>query len=587
MPFAAVSGFVRAFLAEAGIFLAIAAPALAGETSSSATSSLNPSTYGQEVTFTARVNGAQPTGSVTFMNGATTLGSGSLSLLDPSTSLGIMDSHTCALTVAGGVECWGSNTYGRLGNGNLGTNATTPSPVVGLSSGVVAVSVGTYNSCALTEDGAVKCWGRNNYGQLADGTTNDSDVPVDIAGLPDGITAVSVGGYHICALTNGGAVWCWGHNDAGQVGNGTFIDSPVPVAVQDLSSGVASIAAGFLHTCAITETGTAKCWGSNGNGKLGDGFATSRNTPVDVVGLPGPVAVISLQQNHTCAVTEAGAAYCWGYGNEGELGNSANGNSNTPVPVTGLDSGVATIEVGWAHTCAATTAGAAFCWGYNSQGQLGDGGTAQANTPQPVGGLSNVVALAAGQYHTCALTKLGAVACWGDNASGKLGDGNNPTDADTPRPVVGFVADGASVPAEAMLTTGDVRAGKRPITAHYGGDSGNGASVSPALTQVVMKGRTTTRAAVAPGKPDTGSLIRLKVRVKALSPAVGRPAGKVIVRDGRRKIGAFKVQNGKARIRIGGLEAGRHRLRIIYHGNRNWQQSRATKTFAVRLQDGQ
>ncbi|MCT8972663.1 chromosome condensation regulator RCC1 [Microbaculum marinisediminis] len=587
MPFAAVSRVLRTVLAHAalvpaGVALAIAGPALAGPMSIDVESSLNPSTYGQKVTFTARLDGGGPTGSVTFKDGSKTLGTGTLSLLDATTSLGIMANHTCALTAAGGVECWGVNTYGQLGNGNMGVNATTPVPVVGLESGIVAISVGFYNSCALTGTGTVKCWGRNQFGQLADGTTNDSDEPVDIPGLPDDITAVSVGGSHICALTDGGAAWCWGSNNAGQVGNGTVVDVPVPVTVQGLSSGVATIAAGFGHTCAITETGAAKCWGSNGDGKLGDGTTTPRQTPVDVIGLPGPVSVISLQQNHTCAVTQAGAAWCWGYGGEGELGNGANGNSASPVPVSGLGAGVATIEVGWAHTCAATEAGAAFCWGYNNAGQLGDGNApAQANTPQAVSGLSNVVTLAAGQYHTCAVTAAGAVMCWGDNANGKLGDGKNPTDSDTPVQIAGFGAGAALVPARAELKTRDVRGGKRPITVHYGGDSGNDPSVSPALTQVVRKGKSKTKAAVRPREPDTETHIRLRVRVKAVSPARGRPAGKLTVRDGSRKIGTFKVRRGRANVRLGTLDQGRHALKMLFRGNRDWKRSRVKKTVTV------
>ncbi|WP_436637692.1 chromosome condensation regulator RCC1 [Microbaculum sp. FT89] len=597
MRFAAVAGFVRASFPLSRIALAIAAlaglsigpvlaaPALAGSSPTALTSTPNPSTVGQTVTFSARVNGGAPTGTVTLKDGSKVLGSGTLRFRSDPRTISTGSTFTCALTVAGGVRCWGDNSSGQIGDGNAPNNAHVPMAVVGLASGVTAIDAGFHSACAVTAAGTVKCWGDNSSGQLGDGNApNDSDEPVDVLGLPAGIVAVAVSFQHACALTDGGAVWCWGGNMFGQLGDGNMgVDSASPVPVQGLSSGVVAIATGPQSTCAITETGAARCWGSNVHGKLGDGTQTNRDTPVDVIGLPGPVAAIKPANNHTCAVTKAGAAWCWGDGTSGELGNGDNANSNAPVAVIGLGSGVAAIDTAWGYSCAATDAGTAFCWGNNTYGQLGNGGAPIAtNTPVPVIGFAgSTAALAGGSFHSCALTRSSAVKCWGNDNWGQLGDGNAPTDSDIPVDVVGFGHGTALVRAEATISTTKLRGGKRRITAQYGSDGVYDATAFPPLTQVVRKGKTATKIAVRPGKPNARSLVRLKVRVKALSPARGHPAGRLIVRDGRHKVGTFKVRRGRANVRLGALEPGRHALKTIFRGNGNWKPSRAKTSVTI------
>jgi alpha-tubulin suppressor-like RCC1 family protein len=369
----------------------------------------------------------------------------SLRPLQNITAITACEDHTCALTAGGGVKCWGENADGQLGNGKW-TDSGTPVDVVGLTSGVVAIGAGAYHTCALTTGGGVKCWGDNGYGQLGDGTTTGSSTPVNVVGLASGVAAIATGWDHTCALTTGGGVKCWGVNSDGQLGDGTTTQRSAAVDVVGLTSGVAAIAGGWYHTCALTTGGGVKCWGYNSQGQLGDGTTAQRSTPLDVVGLASGVAAIAAGAYHTCALTAGGGVKCWGYNVYGQLGDGTMTRRTTPVDVVGLASGVAAIAAGRYHTCAVTAGGGAKCWGYNGYGELGDGTTTQRSTPLDVVGLaSGVAAIAAGGYHTCALTG-GRVKCWGWNAYGQLGDGTT-TQRSTPLDVVGLAGGVAAIAA--------------------------------------------------------------------------------------------------------------------------------------------
>lgn len=279
--------------------------------------------------------------------------------------------HTCALTTAGGVVCWGENTWGQLGNGSK-TNSLVPVPVTGLSSGVVAISAGDRHTCALTSAGGVKCWGYNANGQLGNNSMIDTTVPLDVSGLISGVIAIVAAGGHSCAVTSAGAVKCWGWNSTGQLGNGSATDSPIPVAVTALPSNVVAITGGYGHTCAMTSGGTVTCWGRNDYGQVSN------------VGALGGVSfsAVSTTSLHTCGLTAIGGGVCWGYGQSGELGNNAATSSSIPVNVTGLGSGLAAISAGGSHSCAITSSGGIACWGYNIYGQLGNNSI--VNSPVPV-----------------------------------------------------------------------------------------------------------------------------------------------------------------------------------------------------------
>jgi len=331
--------------------------------------------------------------------------------------------HTCAVTTAGGVKCWGTGGGGRLGDG-LNTTSTAPVDVFGLTSGVIKISAGSGHTCAVTTAGGVKCWGSGASGQLGDGLSTTSGTPVAVSGLT-GVTSISAGSSHTCAVTAGGAK-CWGNNNNGLLGDGSITARSTPVDVSGLTTGVGSISAGSAHTCAVTTAGGAKCWGSGSYGRLGDGATSTRYTPVDVTDLTTGVASISAAGTYTCAVTTAGGAKCWGQNTNGQLGDGSTTTRTTPVNVSSLSA--VSISTGSSHACAVTTAGGVKCWGSNSLGQLGTGNTTNSRTPVDVAGLtSGVGSISVNWSDSCALVTSGGAKCWGTNNNGILGDGTTTT----------------------------------------------------------------------------------------------------------------------------------------------------------------
>jgi len=288
------------------------------------------------------------------------------------------------------------------------------------------LSSGLLHTCVVTQDGGVKCWGNNDDGQLGNGTfyngVNREDA-VAISGLSD-VVAVSAGGNHNCAITSVGAVKCWGQNSYGQLGDGVGeygLNSNVPVDVIGLGSDVVAVSLGRSHSCAITTLGAVKCWGYNGAGQLGDGTRTNSNITVDVVGVGG-AHLISAGDGHTCAATAGAGVLCWGDNDQGALGNATTISSNLPVAVTGLTEPIISLATGYAHSCAVTDAGLVKCWGYNSQGELGIGSTTDSAVPVQIASLSDIALISAGNQFTCALNSAGFTACWGNNTYSQLGN---------------------------------------------------------------------------------------------------------------------------------------------------------------------
>ena len=426
--------------------------------------------------------------------------------------------HTCAVTNGGAIQCWGWNVYGGLGDGTT-TDRLAPVQVIGLTSGVTASAAGPYQTCAVTTGGALKCWGGNQFGQLGDGTTVPPfrATPAPVSGLDSGVVAVTASYYHTCALTSGGAVLCWGANFNGRLGDGTTADRLTPVAVSGLSSGVVALSGGAHHTCAVTSVGAVLCWGANFDGQLGDGTTTDRLTPVAVSGLASGVVAVSAGLYHTCAVTSGGALTCWGNNANGQLGDGTTvpAYRPTPAPVTGLGIGVSAVAAGEGHTCALTTVGAVLCWGANANGQVGDGSTTERATPVPVSALVTAAkAITAGQWHTCALTVSGTVTCWGYNGSGGLGDGTT-SDRHTPVIVTGFEG------AAPTITTANPPAGKvaGPYLLALAATGGASPYSWTLVSGTIPPGLTLSAQGVLSGKPLLAGTYAFRIRVTGADAA--------------------------------------------------------------------
>jgi alpha-tubulin suppressor-like RCC1 family protein len=355
--------------------------------------------------------------------------------------------HTCALTTNETIKCWGLNTRGQVGDGTSGNLRTLPVDVLESLGGptlgvVVQVAAGGAHTCALLDTGSVKCWGRNEEGQLGDGAGGGvgdfSASPVDVSGLTS-VASISSGTGHTCAVTNTGGATCWGDNASGQLGDGTNTEATTPVDVSGLASGVAAVSAGESHTCAVLTTGQVRCWGQNSFGQLGDNSNSPSNTPVTVCsdaacsGALAGISDVSAGGLHACARTSSGGAKCWGFNGAGQLGDNSLADRDTPVNVSGLTSGVIQVSAGREHTCARTSGGGAKCWGRNTQGQVGDASNTDRDEPVDVSGLtSGTATLSAGGFHSCAVRSGAGVFCWGRNVDGQLGIGSIGTKQNAP-----------------------------------------------------------------------------------------------------------------------------------------------------------
>ena len=352
-------------------------------------------------------------------------------------------------TIAGTVDA-GDGTYSASFTGTVagtvltvsatinGAPVTSSLPTVRVLAPLVVASVplsaGVAHACEIRSGGAVWCWGGNAAGQLGDGTTTDAVMPVQVA-TAQSFVAVSAGDDHTCALTSAGSAWCWGGNAVGQLGDGTINPSLSPVAVTGGLQFVQLIAGGGF-TCGRVATGEAYCWGGNGNGQLGDGTNAPHGAPAIVTGGLTFASLALFGNNHACGLTTVGAAYCWGYNFDGELGNGANADSWVPSAVSGGLT-FAAITAGTFHSCGLTAGGVTYCWGDNNVAQLGYGAVPTDSwTPGVVQGGASFTTIIAGGGHTCGIVSGGSLQCWGYNQEGALGDGTRTTRL-APAPVSG------------------------------------------------------------------------------------------------------------------------------------------------------
>lgn len=376
--------------------------------------------------------------------------------------LSILMSGTIALTVLFGTSqsaradsinqlaSWGYGTYGELGNGST---SSSPVPVSVTTSGVLngktisQVSSGRNMTCVLDTAGLAYCWGGNSDGQLGNGTTTSSNVPV-VVSMPDGVrfSSISVGAAHVCAVSTTGAGYCWGWSGQGELGGATpvspfTVTTPQPVTMPT-GKTFRSISAGNRYTCAVTTDNLGYCWGLNGDSQLGIGSGSGTGVPPTQVAGSLSFRIIEAGSSTTCGLTTSDAAYCWGLGGFGQLGNNSTTTEvSAPVAVSttgGLPDTYASLTSGTLSDffCGLTSSGEAWCWGQNSNGQLGNGTTTDAQTPVQVNPVASRTysAISTGWDFACAVTNLGEAYCWGNNANGRLGD-NTITSKTTPTAV--------------------------------------------------------------------------------------------------------------------------------------------------------
>ena len=377
--------------------------------------------------------------------------------------------HTCALLHDGRMRCWGYSAEGQLGYGNTDTVGDDETPAsagpVNLGPGrtAKAISAGDHHTCAILDNGGVRCWGYGRAGRLGYGNTSnvgDKRAPSSVGAVDLGpgrtATAISAGGAHTCAILDNGSVLCWGYGAQGQLGHGNTRNvgdrqAPGSIGPVDLGAGrtAKAISAGAAFTCAILDDGSVLCWGFGGFGQLGHapGDQGSGSGNPDNIGdkqTPGSVGPVDLGPGrtakaisaggvHTCALLDDGSVLCWGYGALGQLGYGNTDSIDTPSSVGPVDLGsgrtASAITAGQLHTCAILDDGSVRCWGFGNDGRLGYANTnsiGQIETPGSLGrvGLGagrTATAISAGQSHTCARLDNGKVLCWGAGANGRLG----------------------------------------------------------------------------------------------------------------------------------------------------------------------
>lgn len=333
------------------------------------------------------------------------------------------DAHSCAIKSGGSIWCWGKNDKGQLGNGTM-NDALVPSQVVdnnGIAvGGAVELAAGANFTCARKSDGTALCWGANDVGQLGTGDAKMANPVPSLIALSM-ITTLGAGQRHACAALQSGTLWCWGANDSGQLGPGAPGGSSMPSQAVDKGNQpimAVAVAGGVSHTCAVRPDHTLWCWGSDVDGELGDGAMAAINTPVQVATLGAHVTSVAAGAHFTCALMDTGGLDCFGLNDHGQAG--AAGGQPVAVPAPLALSSLTRVTLGAAHGCARRDGGDVFCWGANAHGQLGDG--SMNDSPSPVRPRGGAGVIAGGLAHSCA-ARADGIDCWGADAGGQLGNG--------------------------------------------------------------------------------------------------------------------------------------------------------------------
>ena len=338
------------------------------------------------------------------------------------------DSFTCGVKTDGTVWCWGRNHKKQLGDGTT-TTRSRPVQVIGLT-GVTQIIAGQGFACALKSNGTVACWGDNASGQLGDGTTTGRSTPAVIPNLTD-VTQISGNYSHVCARLSDSTARCWGWNALYNLGDGTTTNRPSPVAPSNLTD-IAQISAGVFHTCARLNDKTVRCWGAGNNGGLGDGNTTyTTSTKTSPTGLSDVVQIATGGGwNNQCALLSTGVLKCWGLNTNGQVGNGivltgSTIKQLTPVTTGPFPAAISSVDFGMYTSCAVLLdqSKSAVCWGYNGDGQIGDGTVVNKSVPTLVSGLTDVNQISTNYYHSCAVLADTTVKCWGRNMYGELGNG--------------------------------------------------------------------------------------------------------------------------------------------------------------------
>jgi alpha-tubulin suppressor-like RCC1 family protein len=345
------------------------------------------------------------------------------------TSIFAGSAHTCALTDAGDLFCWGANSSGQLGTGDK-SSSSVARPVVGLPAGVTGVAAGTSHTCALLLSGDVYCWGDNSSGELGFGNREDSLTPIR-ARLPGRAVSVSAGFQRTCAVVDDGDVYCWGNNLDGALGDASEEDRSLPTRVEGLPSRATDVRTGSFYSCAATASSELWCWG-NLLSQMGRKPVAPLGRPQRLEGVK-KVRSVAISQIHACATTQAQPIVCWGENGDGNLGNGPGPGSAIPQAVTDFRTPVQSVTIGDSLSCALTADSDVQCWGAGIAAVSGRSPEVHYTRAVEIDGLDGgVKGVAAGDNHVCALTMGGQVLCWGSNTDGELGDATTTTRA---RPV--------------------------------------------------------------------------------------------------------------------------------------------------------